>query len=442
MNYPRVLIFGQPFNDFSGGGITLSGLFGGWHKDSLAVVSYPFMLHNSSTDICRNYYQIGEEELIWIFPFSRIKQKFPSGKLTMHNQGRIPVLKQTRSIRNIISSDILTPVTMWTGLIHCISSIHLSPRLKNWILDFSPDLVYFQISNRESINFAIELIDFLKIPSVIHMMDDWPSTISSQGPLAKYWQRKIDSEFRSLLDKTDIQLSISEGMSEEYYKRFDKSFRAFHNPIDPERFRIGVVRKNTNDKTFSVLYIGRIGVANKNSLDSFATFVSKYPSTELRVNFDIFTKDFDSRYARRLKKMSNVQVREAVSHNKVPHLLKSYDLLLLPLDFNKAGLKFSRLSMPTKASEYMMSGTPMLVLAPEVTAISRFCMKNQCGHCVSSPDNVKLAEAITLLVEDSEYRERLSANAIKLAKKLFDVQTVHEEFRILLAQLHEQESRN
>ena len=79
--FPKVLIFGQTFNDFSGGGITLTNLFEDWPVEDLAVISYPFMFHNSSTGVCRNYYQIGEEELAWRFPFSLIKQKFSSGKL-------------------------------------------------------------------------------------------------------------------------------------------------------------------------------------------------------------------------------------------------------------------------------------------------------------------------------------------------------------------------
>ena len=33
MNFPKVLILNQPFNNVSGGGITLSNLFKGWEKD-------------------------------------------------------------------------------------------------------------------------------------------------------------------------------------------------------------------------------------------------------------------------------------------------------------------------------------------------------------------------------------------------------------------------
>jgi hypothetical protein len=37
MPLPKVLIIGQPFNNDTGGGITLSNLFSGWDKDKIAV---------------------------------------------------------------------------------------------------------------------------------------------------------------------------------------------------------------------------------------------------------------------------------------------------------------------------------------------------------------------------------------------------------------------
>jgi len=50
--YPKVLIFGAPFNNFSGGGITLSNLFRGWPKDRIAVTSTGHVLQDVSTDVC------------------------------------------------------------------------------------------------------------------------------------------------------------------------------------------------------------------------------------------------------------------------------------------------------------------------------------------------------------------------------------------------------
>ncbi len=116
----------------------------------------------------------------------------------------------------------------------------------------------------------------------------------------------------------------------------------------------------------------------------------------------------------------------------VPVLLKEYDLLLLPLDFTTIGLKFAKLSIPTKASEFMLSGTPVLVYAPEDTAVSKFFSTNECGYCVTVPDKKKIEEAIRTLVLDKEYRMKISRNALNLAKDRFDSEKVRNKFQNLL----------
>jgi len=48
-NYPKILIFGQPFNTYSGGGITLTNLFRGWPKDRIAVASTGHVLYKENS---------------------------------------------------------------------------------------------------------------------------------------------------------------------------------------------------------------------------------------------------------------------------------------------------------------------------------------------------------------------------------------------------------
>ena len=68
MSLPKVLIISQPFNNDTGGGMTLTNLFLGWPSDKLAVVCTGYVLEfNVDTTICRNMYQLGHKEDKWIF---------------------------------------------------------------------------------------------------------------------------------------------------------------------------------------------------------------------------------------------------------------------------------------------------------------------------------------------------------------------------------------
>ncbi len=175
-------------------------------------------------------------------------------------------------------------------------------------MEFKPDILYIQISDREGILFAQDLIEYLKIPSVIHMMDDWPSTISIRGPLKNYWNKKIDKEFKRLLDKIDLHLSISDAMSEEYLKRYGKHFVPFHNPVDIDKFDIPR-KESERTNSFKILYIGRVGTANSNSIVYFAKVISRLRIDRIKIEFDIFTNEFGITEIKPISNIDNVKIR-------------------------------------------------------------------------------------------------------------------------------------
>ena len=95
--------------------------------------------------------------------------------------------------------------------------------------------------------------------------------------------------------------------------------------------------------------------------------------------------------------------------------------------------------MPTKASEYMISGTPILVYSAEETAVSKFFNRNECGCCVTKQGSKEIIKAIKLLIDNEEFRIKISKNAVLLAKEKFDAKNVRKEFQTLLINLRNKE---
>ena len=435
MDLPRVLIFGQPFNYRYGGGITLSNLFHGWSKDRIAVAANAHMMYSLSTDICDEYYQLGSSEYEWYFPFNYLQRQFKSGRLHFEQAREPSGKKRKKGIRYLIVNKFFYPFLEFVGLFHVLTRIRMSEGFKRWLSDFNPEVLYIQVSTREALLFASKLIDYLKIPSVIHVMDDWPETISSRGLLKAYWSNKIDKEFKILLTKIDLCLSISESMSEEYLKRYGRKFLPFHNPIDTTMYKKPELNDELSVKRLKMLYLGRIGVANKHTISRFSRSLSKLSIERGNIELDIYSSDIDTPEAKRLNSLHGVNLYPAVSHEEVPGLLSRYDLLFLPLDFTKSGLKYAQYSIPTKSSEYMASGVPILACAPAQTAISKFLQKHNCGHCLTELEPDKIEDAIQLLADDAEYRRLLSSNATTVAFVKFDARKVRSEFQSLISNL-------
>lgn len=430
---PKVLVFGQPFDNSSGGGITLSNLFKGWPVERIASLWAPWDGSHFTNDVCKIHYKIGREERKWKFPFYLYKRPFPpSGSERMSDRQNFPLAKHSTRLKNKITGGIINPVLLWLGMYHNSSKITLSPNLMRWLNDFKPQLLYFQVSTYEGIRFADQLIDYLKIPSVIHMMDDWPLTISNNGLRKKYWRNRIDTKFRILLTKVDLALGISDSMAEEYNRRYHKQFLPFHNPVDLSLFKTKQATKVPTNEVMKVLYLGRIGTANANTIIQFATIISQLNKTPRKLEFHIYSKDIDLPQMKQLNRLESIYIYPPVPHEEVPDLFPMYGILLLPLDFTEAGLKFSRLSIPTKATEYMLSGVPILVFAPEATAVSQFFRQNNCGHCLTDNNPEAILNSLERLTNDFEYRDQLCQNAVKLAVHKFDAETVRLRFREIL----------
>ncbi len=436
MTFRKVLIFGQPFNDFSGGGITLSNLFKGWPSDKIAVAFLGHGLFNVTTDICKTYYQLGREEHKWIFPFNLIQRKFESGLKDFKQSGEFTVNHIQKGLRYRLVNGFFYPFLRWIGVFHFASRLSVSERFRNWLSEFKPEILYLQVSTREEIHFASELIDMQEWPSVIHVMDDWPSTISNRGPFKKLWARKIDIEFRALLEKIDLHLSISDAMSDEYLKRYGKTFLPFHNPIETDAWLIhSGKRVSSGNDCIRILYSGRLGIGITDSVVEVASVLESLNNEGYNIRFHIQTPTKEPIILSRLKKFNNVVINPFADIKDIPGIFSNANILVLANDFCKEGLDYLKFSMPTKASEYMISGTPILVYSPEETAVSRFFTQNECGLVVPRHDREELLKAFKFIIGNKEYQEKISRNAVRYAMDKFDAKKVRGEFQNLINQL-------
>lgn len=441
MYFPRILIFGQPFNNHSGGGITLSNLFRGWPREKIAVTYLGHGLQNVTTDICDTYYQLGKDEHKWIFPFNLIQRGFPSGILSFENRKEIPVNTIQKSLRYRIVNRYFFPLLRWLGLFHFATTISISRKLENWLNEFKPEVLYFQVAARDEINFSRELINKLQVPSVIHFMDDWPTTISSQGLLKRYWTNRINKELVSLLDTVDLHLSISDAMADEYRKRYNKVFIPFHNPIEIENWSLHTKQDFTINKDgVKVLYSGRIGDNGiAESIVEVASAIDQMNEGGRKIKLHLQTPTQRKEILDKLKRFKCVVFNPFVAYDQIPEVFSNADILLLANDFSEQGIKYLRFSMPTKASEYMISGTPILLYTPEIAAVSSFFSQNKCGYCVTNQDREEIMNAIEFLISNEEGRKTLSRNAVKLAGERFDALKVRNEFQNSIINLAKKE---
>jgi len=427
MELPKVLIIGQPFNNDSGGGITLSNLFKGWDRDKIAVACSPhLLLDNIDTEVCNTYYLLGEKEHRWSFPFNYLQRKYTSGILKF-GEKRIQNMTINKSrFRVSFIQNVFYPFLFYIGLFYIINKTRLSKEFCIWLDEFKPDIIYDQATSRSGILFCLSVQAYLKKPLIFHVMDDWPSTICQKGLFKNYWQRKIDRELRKLLDKASMLMSISEEMAAEYKIRYNKTFITFHNTIDIEFWKKHQRKSYDLSESPTILYAGRIGLGIDSSLELFARALQGInDELKLSIKFIIQTQEKPSW----IKNYKNVLHNPFVSYDDLPKVFAESDLLLLPYDFTPDSIKFIKYSMPTKVPEYMITGTPIIIFAPEVTAIVKYAKKYEWAKVITENNIQVVSGTIKQLIKSTELREKYAKNAISIAEKNYNSTDVTEKFK-------------
>src|SRR6185312_9489570 len=428
--YPRVLIVGQYFNTNSGGGITMSNLFDGWDKEKIAVAAEN--INNPNFDICNKYYEFGSSENKSQFPFNLNKLGLhrKSGLLNKNEQTVASFAfhgSKKKSYKSFYENFL-----SYTGLRHYRHRYEISNQFLNWIEQFSPDIIYSQLSSFDLILFIRDLHEKLQIPIAIHIMDDWPKTICEKGIFKSYWNKVIEREFRNLLSTAKVLMGISESMNKEYQKRYGHNFVPFHNPINIQFWSTSSKKNYELKDKFVILYAGRIGTGVQNCFFEIAEVVSSLILKGLEIELHIQPTNFNP-ILNDLVKFNFIKINNTADYKELPKIFAEADLLLLPNDFENTSMSFLRYSMPTKASEYMVSGVPILVYSSIETAVTQHAMKYNWAYVVSEKNKEKLELAIFKIYKCEELRKRLGNAAREYAINNYDSKKIKDQFKMLLS---------
>jgi glycosyltransferase involved in cell wall biosynthesis len=433
MDYIRVLILGETFRSNGGGGITLINLFKNWPSDKLAVVT-DRIYETTTNSNCLKFYQLGHLEQKLPFPLSLLKKSINSGEvdIKLNNISRSKSNKKLLQVSKSYIRKTLNNLLYFLGLYHFVYKTVLSNQLLDWISAYSPDIIYAQPFRYSDMKFIYELQKKTSIPLAIHIMDDSISFLNKPNLLYYYWQKKTKSVFRQLIDNSVVLLSISQFMSDEYYKRYNKIFIPVRNPIDLDQWLSYTKHDWKVSDTINIVYTGRLAIPNINSLFRFCEVVDNLKKSGINIRFDIYSIDDNLKFRNKIKYLKGVFINNPVPYKDVPRLIPKYDILLLPIDFNKIGIKYAKYSISTKTSEYMISGVPILLFAPKEVALTSYAIENQCMLCVTEDKYEKLSSALTRLINDESLRERLAKKAFDVARKDSDANQVRQNLKLLL----------
>lgn len=427
--YPRLLfITSSAFNPISGGGITFTNLFTGWPKDKIATV------HNdqitTSTDVCAQYYQLGNAEFRWQFPFSLIQpnDRSPTKILPATNT---PDDRGNRPIRRMNFARSI--MRLWTGD-EIPTRARLTQSLEQWIVAFNPQVLYAILGSLPFMELVEAIAKKFHLPMVIHMMDDWPAVLYRKGLYDLYRRSRMERLLAQMTKQAVACLGICDAMSKAYAVRYGVPFTSFHNTVDVASWVAKGRKEWKRGNPFVLLYAGALMPRSQlQSVREVARAVAALGSAGEHIEFHIYGLPPDIAAQRlTLEIAPNILVREVPATMDIVSLFARADLLVLPVNFDQASVNYIHYSMPTKVPAYMCCGIPTLAYGPNSAASIQYA--KEWAYCIERQDQRALKDAIIRLASDEELRKALALKSQAIARERHDVLQVRPAFHRLLQQ--------
>jgi hypothetical protein len=251
--------------------------------------------------------------------------------------------------------------------------------LKKLLMDYRIDAVYSSSPPYTCSLIARYVKRTLKIPWIAGFRDPWTDFISS--PKRWFFPKSIDKQLeKSVFSESDFVECAWEGIIKDALKKYpdlDKS-KFIHNPNGFDSEDYPVIYRTKNNK-FTLTYTG--SMYGRRNPEALFQAINNLLKSEL-ISKDEFHIRLIGRFGQEIFDMiensgfsENIEVIHYLPHSEsLQYLLKS-DALLLIVDESKESEEI----VPGKVYEYLGTNIPLLVIAPEKSAIADLMQETGAG---------------------------------------------------------------
>ena len=272
--------------------------------------------------------------------------------------------------------------------------------------EFAPDVLYYRpVADRPRLHeFACNAIATLKMPYVIHIMDDWPERLLQQNPAL---HAQMDRSLRQLLEGAAAQLSICKAMSQAFEERYGVTFAPIANCVVEAEWQTAIEQtasQKTAQRPFTIRYVGSL--AEDMTLESILDVGRAVSALQFEhsVRLEIHTRKlWRDKAEQHFSGLSGVQFYDSnLSIADYRKVLTGADCLLIAYNFDANSIRYVKYSMANKLPECLASANPVLVYGPMEVATVAYAAEIDGTQVVGDRNPDQLKAAIVELIGDPE----------------------------------------
>jgi glycosyltransferase involved in cell wall biosynthesis len=129
----------------------------------------------------------------------------------------------------------------------------------------------------------------------------------------------------------------------------------------------------------------------------------------------------------------DIVIHPWVGQSELAEVLRQADILFLPFSFSPSERHTVVTAFPSKTADYLVSGTPILILGPEYSSLAVYAAQEGFAEILTKPDADLLALAIRRIALDAHRREELRARASHVFATYHDIVQQRTQFSRMLS---------
>lgn len=221
-----------------------------------------------------------------------------------------------------------------------------------------------------------------------------------------------------LIRNAEVVIVTNEGTGEFLRRRYGGSFRLeiVHNSAFPEDFE-GLRTPPSGTPPFKILFTGNVYWAQEGAVLNMIRAMDLL--RDLPVEFDLYCPEATASVRSAGIGRPNVRLTSA-PQSEMPRVQSEATLLFLPLAWETDAPDIIATASPGKFTDYLVSGRPMLVHAPDYSYIARYSREHDIGIVVDRNDIGALAGAVREFLRDPSRSSRYVENALNVFKAHHD----------------------
>lgn len=308
-------------------------------------------------------------------------------------------------------------------------------KLNNWIEKNSPDIIFFCAGDS---GFAHDIAKYIQKSTgaklIVYITDDYVLPRKSYSPFWQYRRKYIFNKMSCSIQRSDLLITISNKMSVEYKRLFNKeSIQAINMtvPLKSNDYKVN------NSTDLILVYAGGFHFKRYLTLNLLANALKKYNSRTEKSKKAYLKIYSNQKPSKKILKFLNVNNASEFCGElnlvELKRVLNECDIPVHVESFDNKSISSTLLSISTKIPEYLSLGKTILAIGPAQVASIEYLQES--AYCVVDKKNINIA--VESLLDNDLLRKDLAKQALTKYENNHQRRIVLENFMENIMKLYE-----